>query len=120
MIEHLDPGDARRALARWAELLVPGGILNVIVPDLEFHCRQLLGTATSSLHDQEHHAMAGFYGWREASRGGAREDAHRWGYTERTLAQALSEAGFECVARQLSGPDSEPWHLNLVARKPGG
>jgi predicted SAM-dependent methyltransferase len=118
MIEHLDPGDARRALARWAELLQPGGLLNVIVPDLEFHCRQLLGTAKSCLPDQEHHAMAGFYGWREESRGGVREDAHRWGYTERSLAKALSAAGFVDVVRQLSGPDSDPWHLNMVARKP--
>jgi predicted SAM-dependent methyltransferase len=57
MIEHLDPNDARRTLARWAELLRP-------------------------------------------------------------LARALSEAGFDRIARQFTGQDSEPWHLNMVARKP--
>jgi predicted SAM-dependent methyltransferase len=118
MIEHLDPNDARRTLARWVELLRPGGVLNVIAPDLEFHARQLLGTATSKFPSQWEHAMAGFYGWREESRGGDREDAHRWGYTERSLSEALSDAGFERVVRLLSGPDSEPWHLNMLARKP--
>ena len=118
MIEHLDPNDARRTLARWAELLGPGGVLNVIAPDLEFHARQLLGTATSKFPSQWDHAMAGFYGWREESRGGDREDAHRWGYTESSLAHVLTEAGFERVVRLLSGPDSEPWHLNMMARRP--
>jgi predicted SAM-dependent methyltransferase len=118
MIEHLDPNDARRTLGRWAALLRPGGVLNVIAPDLEFHARQLLGTATSTFPSQWDHAMAGFYGWREESRGGDREDAHRWGYTEQSLAAALMEAGFDHIVRQLSGPDSEPWHLNMLARKP--
>jgi predicted SAM-dependent methyltransferase len=118
MIEHLDPNDARRTFARWAELLSPGGLLNVIAPDLEFHARQLLGTVTSSFPNQEQHAMAGFYGWRDETRGGDREDAHRWGYTEESLTRILSEAGFDRIARQLTGLDSEPWHLNLAARKP--
>jgi predicted SAM-dependent methyltransferase len=117
MIEHLDPNDARRALARWAELLRPGGLLNVIAPDLDFHARQLLAMATSSFPNQEDHAMAGFYGWRDEARGGDREDAHRWGYTERSLIRVLSEAGFDRIVRQREGIDSEPWHLNLIAQK---
>jgi hypothetical protein len=63
--------------------------------------------------------MAGFYGWRDEARGGDHEDAHRWGCTERSLIRALSEAGFSQITRQHEGPDSEPWHLNLMARKPG-
>jgi predicted SAM-dependent methyltransferase len=118
MIEHLDPNDARRTLARWVDLLCPGGQLNVIVPDLEFHARQLLGTVTSTFPDQGQHAMAGFYGWRDETRGGDREDAHRWGYTEDSLTRALNEAGFDCIGRQVTGPDSEPWHLNMIARRP--
>jgi predicted SAM-dependent methyltransferase len=118
MIEHLDPNDARRTLTRWAELLCPGGLLNVIAPDLEFHARQLLGTVISSFPNQEDHAIAGFYGWRDETRGGDREDAHRWGYTEESLARALSEAGFDRIARQLKGADSEPWHVNMIARRP--
>jgi ubiquinone/menaquinone biosynthesis C-methylase UbiE len=119
MLEHLDPNDARRSIARWFEILKPGGRLNVIVPDLEFHCRQLLGEVKSTIGEQQAHAMAGFYGWRDESRGGNREDAHRWGYTAITLRDLLTRHGFTDVARRISGIDSEPWHLNLDAWKPG-
>jgi predicted SAM-dependent methyltransferase len=118
MIEHLDPNDARRTLVRWIELLCPGGHLNVIAPDLEFHARQLLRMATSSFSNQEDHAMAGFYGWRDEARGGDREDAHQWGYTERSLSRALREGGFDRITRRRKGTDSEPWHLNVTASKP--
>ncbi len=119
MLEHLDPNDAQAAIARWFSLLMPGGSLNVVVPDLEFHARQLLGTAQSHFADQQMHAHAGFFGWRDESRGGNREDAHRWGYTERTLAELLRCCGFVGIARQFSGNDSEPWHLNMTAIKQG-
>ncbi len=118
MLEHLDPGDARRALAHWFDLLKPGAKLNVIVPDIEFHCRQLLGLASSTFHDQQQHAFAAFWGWRDEARGGNREDAHRWGYTQTTLTAMLLSAGYASVVRQMSGADHEPWHLNIVARKP--
>jgi hypothetical protein len=119
MLEHLDPDDARRALVKWLNVLKPGGVLNVIVPDLEFHARQLLGTATSSVvSDQESHAFAGFYGWRDVSRGGNKEDTHRWGYTARTLTLELKQAGFGDIARVTIGTDSEPWHLNVRAVRP--
>ncbi len=118
MLEHLDPNDARRTLARWFQALRSGGTLNIVVPDLEFHCRQLLGSSFSTFADQQAHAFAGFFGWRDESRGGNREDAHRWGYTERTMTALLSEFGYRQIARQLSGIDCEPWHLNMTAIKP--
>jgi hypothetical protein len=119
MLEHLDPNDAKKSIRRWFEILMPGGRINIVVPDLEFHARQLLGAAKSQFPDQMAHAYAGFFGWRDESRGGNREDAHRWGYTEHALAALLSGTGFTGVARQLSGVDCEPWHLNMVASKPG-
>ncbi|MCU0624490.1 MAG: hypothetical protein MUF53_11620, partial [Gemmatimonadaceae bacterium] len=109
--------DAVRAIRAWHEALVPGGRLNVIVPDLEFHCRQWLGMSRSTFPDQRQHALAGFFGWRVSDRGGAREDAHRWGYDFAMLASVLRQAGFVDIERVTSGEDSEPWHLNVVARK---
>ncbi len=118
LLEHLDPEDARKTLRHWLELLRPGGTLNVIVPDVEFHARQLLGLAHSSLSDQAQHAWAGFWGWRDCARGGNREDAHRWGYTQATLTAELAQAGFTGIHRRTQGQDSAPWHLNLYAEKP--
>lgn len=117
MLEHLDPNDALATLSHWYGLLAPAGILRVIVPDIAFHARQLLGLARSSLKDQTLHAYAGFWGWRDEARGGSREDAHRWGYTEESLMSTLTGIGFTDVQRVLEGVDSEPWHLNLIARK---
>lgn len=117
MLEHLDPHDAVRTIQRWFTVLAPGGSLNIIVPDLAYHARQILGAVKSSFADQEHHALASIYGWRDETRGGNREDAHRWGYTEETLCRLLRKAGFVHIARVLSGTDSEGWHLNLLAAK---
>ena len=117
MLEHLDPGDARKSLRHWFQLLIPGGMINVVVPDIEFHAKQLLGLKTSHFPDQIQHAFAAFWGWRDEARGGSREDAHRWGYTQSTLSDELQNAGFVAVHRLTSGADTEPWHLNLMAQK---
>lgn len=122
MLEHLDPNDARRTLAAWRRVLRPGGLLRLIVPDLAFHARQLLGQArswTQEAGENQEHAMAGFFGWRDESRGGDREDAHRWGYTWESLAALLNELDFDQIERATQGVDSEPWHLHVTALTPG-
>lgn len=120
MLEHLDPNDAMRTLKHWHDLLLPSGILNVVVPDITFHAQQILGLVQSTMGDQNLHAMAGFWGWRDEARGGSKEDAHRWGYTEKSLVHLLTELGFTNIHRVLEGADSEPWHLNLIARRQSG
>ncbi|MBZ8140170.1 hypothetical protein CLD22_09715 [Rubrivivax gelatinosus] len=115
MLEHLTVDKARLALACWCRLLAPGGLLHVVVPDIAFHARQLLGLSSSNLPDQELHAMAGFYGWCDPERGGSEYDAHRWGWTRESLTVALYETGFSKVRRLVTGTDTEPWHLNLQA-----
>lgn len=117
MLEHLDPNDARNTLHHWNDLLASDGILHVVVPDIEFHARQLLGLAKSHFKDQQRHAFAGFWGWRDEQRGGDREDTHRWGYTEHSLVNELAQAGFREIERLTEGNDTEPWHLNVVAYK---
>lgn len=119
-LEHLDPADARRTLIAWRDAIKPGGLVHVIVPDLIFHARQLLGEVTSWDDDPARnfeHAIKSFYGWRASYRGGDAEDAHRWGYTEASLRALLEEVGFVSIARVTEGEDSEPWHLNVKARR---
>ena len=121
MLEHLDPQDAHRTLAAWFRILRPDGLLRLIVPDIAFHARQILGQQTAWTDDPAEnlaHAMAGFYGWHDSSRGGSNEDAHRWGYTWETCGKFIRRTGFVHVQRVLSGADSEPWHLHVTARKP--
>lgn len=118
MLEHLDPDDARKTLKHWLQLLRPNGEPNIIVPDIEFHAQQLLGLKSSKFPNQEQHAFAAFWGWRDVDRGGDKEDAHRWGYVQRTLFEELQNAGFTQIERLHSGIDTEPWHLNVSARRP--
>lgn len=120
-LEHLHPDDAARALWAWYHVLRPDGNLRVIVPDLAFHCRQLLGLEHAWTEDplqNLEHALAGFYGWRRDQNGGREADAHRWGYTWETLSRQLQDIGFTHIRRVTSGDDSEPWHLHVTARKP--
>jgi hypothetical protein len=106
--------------AAWLRLLKPGGLLNVIIPDIIFHARQILGLAQSPFANQFEHALAGFWGWRDEARGGNREDTHRWGYTEQSLQEELIRAGFHQIDRIGQGQDSEAWHLNFLCRRPPG
>lgn len=115
MIEHLDPNEGREAVKSWHKALKAGGRLHIICPDLTFHCMQFLGMAESTLPNQYDHAMAGFYGWRDESRGGSREDAHRWGYTAESMHHLLIGHGYEKIIRHFEGPDSDIWHLNMSA-----
>lgn len=118
MLEHLDPNDARDTLRHWCDLLASDGLVNIVVPDIEFHARQLLGLSSSNQEkfgDQQQHAFAGFWGWRDESRGGSREDAHKWGYTQESLFSELEQAGFMAGERITKGKDSEPWHINVIA-----
>ena len=118
MLEHLDPNDARKTLSHWRNLLSYDGWVNIIVPDIEFHAKQLLGLSISNerkFPDQQQHAFNSIWGWRDESRGGSREDAHKWGYTQESLFLELERAGFQAGERITRGKDSEPWHLNVVA-----
>lgn len=118
-IEHLSFRDAARSLIEWRRVLCVGGIVHVVVPDILFHARQLLGLAESS-HSagQQEHALAGFYGWQNAGDGD--EDLHRWGYTPASLERLLVTSGFKITddgIAQLTERDCEPWHINMRATK---
>lgn len=120
MLEHLTVADAKKTLVNWYSLLRVGGVMHIIVPDLAFHARQLLGSDVSWVKDKKfnlEHAMAGFYGWQRNGVGGVNEDAHRWGYTWETLSALLVEIGFLGVKRVVTGTDSEHWHLHVTAMK---
>jgi predicted SAM-dependent methyltransferase len=117
MIEHLHPNDAQLAMVEWHRILKPRGILHIICPDLEFHCKQYLGIIQSTFHDQRQHTLASIYGWRSDAFGGEEFDLHRWGYDLEEIANLMGRSGFAIIERVRSGEDSEPWHLNVRALK---
>jgi predicted SAM-dependent methyltransferase len=117
MLEHLYPEDAELALREWQRILVPGGRLHLIVPDLEFHCRQLLGRARSRFPDQRKHAFGSIFGWRADDFGGSKYDVHLWGYDYEELSSLVMRYGFADISRLREGTDTEAWHLNIQAFK---
>ncbi len=118
MLGHLSRRDAERTVRHWFRILKPGGRLDVNVPDLRKAIEQLdmCGLSPYVRREVTHweHGMCSIYGWQQHG-----HDFHRWGYTERTLGELLSSAGFEDVRRL---PETEslagPLILRMVARKP--
>lgn len=110
-LEHLAPQDAAAAVVEWARVLRDGGQLQVIVPNLVYHARQIIRGRDRDLR----RALNSIYGHRDPSRGGDVEDAHRWGYVRSSLQQLLEERGFIDVRAADSGSDLHPKHLNLLA-----
>jgi predicted SAM-dependent methyltransferase len=110
VLEHVSPDNAQIALKEFYKVLKPGGHVRVIVPDIIFHARQLLGLVKSTAEDQRRHAYAGLYGWRRTELGGDQHDAHHWGYDERELTEFLTKAGFQRLHRSN---EMRVWHLDM-------
>lgn len=93
-LEHLSPADGARALAEFRRVLKPGGLVMIAVPDLEdmkpdFEVLYVSPGGPISGHDM-------FYGasWLVDANPFM---AHKAGYVQRTLHEALERAGFHSV-----------------------
>ena len=92
VVEHFDRWEIVEILREWVRILKPGGKLILECPNLESACKEFLkdpiNNAKSNQHGQR--TMWVFYGdpsWRDPLM------MHKWGYTPRSLAQVMHEAG---------------------------
>jgi len=97
LLEHFEPDEAAALLAECKRVLVPGGRLGVVVPNV----RKVLAHYLAGDH-MEVEVPAGVY-WSlddlEAVNAvflysTIQESRHRWGYDARTLCRTLERAGF--------------------------
>lgn len=92
VFEHLTPEEAILSLNEWKRLLVPNGQVHMIIPDIEYHAKQLLTPGNSPFIKGKtnfEHAMAAFYGWKgDAMR-------HQWAYTKKTIEELFRQNGFK-------------------------
>ena len=107
MLEHLSIQQVRAALYCWNVVLKPAGRLDLCLPDLEYHLKQLQDPGLSPYLDGSNyvHGMAGLYGWQEYA-----QDFHLWGHSFDRLAALLSEYGFGEIERQ---PDRRGMACNI-------
>lgn len=115
MLEHFTYKEAKRTLRHWLCVLKVGGRIDINVPDMEKHLKQLnmdgYSPYISNVTNKEH-AMAGIYGWENDE-----YDIHKWGYTFETLCELLNEIGYSNVRRIEDNSISGPMNLRVIAEK---
>jgi SAM-dependent methyltransferase len=89
VLEHLDMREGPRVLRHWHEVLKPGGMLHVDVPDFEETARQLLAQADEPAKDWYYRLIYG-----------SQKNAyafHKNGFSPARLERLLRDAGFREV-----------------------
>jgi SAM-dependent methyltransferase len=106
-LEHLFAHEVSLALKEFARVLRPGGFLLVTMPDLQ---QVAVLVAQDLLEDAAYQSMMGpispldmLYGHGASIAGGNHFMAHRTGFTARSLASHLAEAGFADVQAERDG-----------------
>lgn len=101
-IEHLYPHEVPKALGEFKRVLKPSGFALITCPDLKSICKLV---AEDKLNDPAYTSPSGhiapidiIYGHRKSIEDGEVHMAHRCGFTAKTLAHALSGAGFNAFA----------------------
>ena len=111
MFEHLTFHDGELHLDACMKILVSGGILRMIMPNMTFHINQWLSKDPAAMD----HARAGFWGWQREVAEGEDWDIHKSGYDFDTLNELLLRKGFVNIQ---SNEGLNHKHLSITALKP--
>jgi predicted SAM-dependent methyltransferase len=118
-IEHIHAHEVPLALQGFLRVLRPGGVAVIATPDLQWAAQQIArgnlegGVLSSELGDIS--PLDIVYGHRESIRQGNDFMTHRTGFTAKTLAAKLREAGFGRVDVERRG-----FELRARALRPTG
>lgn len=118
VVEHFWRWEVRDVLQEWVRVLKPGGRMILECPNLEAACRKFLEDPERfSAEDQQgQRTMWVFYGdpaWKDPYM------IHRWGYTPRSLARLMNEAGLVDVRQKPAEYKlREPRDMRVVGFKP--
>jgi len=106
--EHLTFRQGSLVLHIWKSILKPGGILEIMIPNMDLHIEQFRGLKTNQK------AITGFWGWQ---RGDLLDtwDVHKSGYNLDSLTKVLHTHEYINV-ESLKGPMHK--HLHVTCIKP--
>lgn len=114
-IEHVYAHEVPHVLAEFLRVLKPEGFVVVTCPDLQAVCAMV---AEGRITEPAYNSKAGpitpldiLYGHGEALKAGYHYMAHKTGFTEGSLTQALTGAGFACVASKRRPHGLDLWAL---------
>ena len=118
VVEHFWRWEVVDVLREWVRVLKPGGKMILECPNLLSACKELLRNpdAASGPGAEGQRTMWVFYGdpaWQDPLM------IHRWGYTPRSLAQVMSEAGLVNIRQEPAQFKlREPRDMRIVGEKP--
>jgi predicted O-linked N-acetylglucosamine transferase (SPINDLY family) len=114
-IEHVYTHEVPLVLAEFLRVLKPDGIAVITCPDLQSVCAMV---AQDKLTDAAYTSQAGpitpldiLYGHGDAVKAGFHFMAHKTGFTEKSLTQALQAAGFASIAGKRRSRGLDLWML---------
>ena len=118
VVEHFWRWEVVEVLKEWMRVLKPGGLMVLECPNLKSACEAFL--ADPDLHagagQEGQRSMWVFYGdpaWRDPLM------VHRWGYTPRSLAAVMAEAGLVNLRQEPAQFKlREPRDMRIVGEKP--
>ncbi len=116
VLEHLSYEDFWKALQNTYQLLAPGGVFRLIVPDLQSRTRRYLDRATQNDPEAAPRFIRETYLGREARprtlpqiiRGALGNASHLWMWDEASMTAALHRVGFVQVRRCSLGDADDP------------
>jgi SAM-dependent methyltransferase len=117
VVEHFWRWEVVDVLREWMRVLKPGGKMVLECPNLQSACEEFLRdpTTTSGPGQEGQRTMWVFYGdprWRDPLM------VHRWGYTPRSLAAVMSEAGLIDIRQEPAQFKlREPRDMRMVGTK---
>lgn len=118
VVEHFWRWEVLGVVKEWVRVLTPGGKMILECPNLISACEMFLNDPDlySSPGKEGQRTMWVFYGdpsWRDALM------VHRWGYTPKSLAALMSEAGLVNVRQEPAQFKlKEPRDMRVVGEKP--
>lgn len=106
--EHLTFSQGDLVLEKWLKILKPGGVMEMILPNMEYHINQWIRRKNRK---ELEHAKAGFWGWQ---REGLTNlwDVHKSGYDYLMLEELLKTKGYRNIKNL-----SKDMHLWITCQK---